>query len=446
MRRSWIPGSPASPRNGGWPPGTPRAGPARFRKAGGHAARLAWPLIDQGIASIGTFGLTILLARALPPAEYGVFALLLGGLMILHMVTSSLVFYPLSVRAAAAGPEGGAALMRASLDLLGLLFLPAGAAIALAALAAGRADLILPALAYFLLWQTQEAFRRYLFAELRFAAAIPGDAVSYLGQVALVLWLARDGHLTLGGALCAMALTSGLGALLQAGRAGLGRGGRAAPRLPAILGDFWRLGGWSLANNLLGTLRGQVLFWLLAVLSGAALTAQLQASQNLVNLMNPLVIGLCNIIPQTAARAHARGKAEAWRAARPFALSGVPVALLFFSVLFAAPEPVLRLVYGSASPYLGLAGPVRLLALAAVAAYATDMVCSYFHGVEAARHALVVNAAGTVAVLAAAVPLTLRFGLGGACAAMVLASLVRLLISQLLLRRLIAADAPLPAA
>lgn len=436
MRRSWNPGPPAAARGGG----------ALRHRIGGHAGRLAWPLIDQGIASIGTFGLTILLARALPPAEYGVFALLLGGLMILHMVTSSLVFYPLSVRAAAAGPEGGAALMRASLDLLGLLFLPAGAAIALAALAAGRADLILPALAYFLLWQTQEAFRRYLFAELRFAAAIPGDAVSYLGQVALVLWLGREGHLTLGGALCAMALTAGLGALLQAGRAGLGRRGGPAPRLPAILGDFWRLGGWSLANNLLGTLRGQVLFWLLAVLSGAALTAQLQASQNLVNLMNPLVIGLCNIIPQTAARAHAGGKAEAWRAARPFALSGVPVALLFFGVLFAAPEPVLRLVYGSTSPYLGLVGPVRLLALAAVAAYATDMVCSYFHGVEAARHALVVNAAGTVAVLAAAVPLTLRFGLGGACAAMVLASLVRLLISQLLLRRLIAADAPLPAA
>ncbi len=436
MRRSWISGPPAALQAVG----------ALRRRVGDQAGRLAWPLIDQAIASVGTFGLTIVLARALPPAEYGTFALLLGGLMILHMVTSSLVFYPLSVRAGAAGPEAGAGLMRASLDLLGLLFLPAGAALALAALAAGRADLILPALAYFLLWQIQEAFRRYLFAELRFGAAIAGDAVSYLGQVALVLGLGWGGHLTLGTALCAMALAAGLGALLHAGRAGLGRGEATAPRLSAILGDFWRLGGWSLANNLLGTLRGQVLFWLLAALSGAALTAQLQASQNLVNLMNPLVIGLCNIIPQTAARAHPRGKAEAWRAARPFALSGVPVALLFFAVLFAAPETALRLVYGAASPYLGLAVPVRLLAIAAVAAYATDMVCSYFHGVEAARHALVVNAAGTVAVLAASVPLALRFGLEGACAALVLASLVRLLLSQLLLRRLIAAEPPRPVA
>ncbi|AWN38216.1 lipopolysaccharide biosynthesis protein [Methylobacterium radiodurans] len=436
MRWSWKPGSAAAPRDGG----------ALGRRIGGHAARLALPLIDQGIASVGTFGLTILLARALPPAEYGIFALLLGGLMILHMVTSSLVFYPLSVRAGAVGPQESAGLMRASLDLLGLLFLPAGALLALAALAAGRADLALPALAYFLLWQIQEAFRRYLFAELRFAAAIPGDAVSYLGQVALVLWLGWSGHLTLASALCAMALTSGLGALLQAGHAGLGSRTGPAPRLHAILGDFWRLGSWSLANNMLGTLRGQVLFWLLAALSGAALTAQLQASHNLVNLMNPLVIGLCNIIPQTAARAHARGKEEAWRAARPFALSGAPVALLFFCVLFAAPEPVLRLVYGPASPYLGLAGPVRLLAIAAIAAYATDMVCSYFHGVEAARQALVVNAAGTLATFAAAAPLTLWLGLNGACAALVLASLVRLLLSQLLLRRLIAADPPRPVA
>ncbi|WP_407520074.1 hypothetical protein [Methylobacterium oryzisoli] len=412
--------------------------------AGAQATRLGWPLVDQAIVSIGTFGLTVALARTLAPEEYGTFALLLGGLMVLHMVTASLVFYPLSIRHAPAAETEGAALLHASLALLAAVALPAMAAMAVGLVLAGRADLILPAWAYFALWQAQEVFRRALFARLRFAAAIPGDSVSYLGQVAVVLALAQAGRLSLATALLAMAATSGLAALHQAVAAGFLRRGRDPKNpghsLAAVARDFWDLGRWSLANNVLAIMRVQLLLWGLASFAGAATAAYLQAGLNLVNLMNPLVIGLCNIIPQTAALAHAGGKAAAWRAARPFALAGAPVAVLFFLVLVLVPELLLTLVYGADSPYRDLTLPVRLLALWALTNYTTDMICSYFHGVEAARLALVVNAMGAAATLAAAVPLVAGFGLVGACLALCLAGIARFALAQGLLGRLIAED------
>lgn len=406
----------------------------------GHAARVAWPLIDQGIASLGTFALTIILARSLPLQEYGIFALLLGVLMVLHMVTSSLLFYPMSLNGSIGTESAGVALLRTIFVLLSGVCLAAAGVLALACISVDRVDLIGPVVIYFLCWQAQEACRRYLFTKLRFAAAVPGDVISYLGQVGVLLLLAYDGRMSVAGAFYAMALTSGIAALIQAWQAGLFARPEERSGTAAIIRDCWSLGSWSLANNLLSISRVQILFWVMAALGGATLPAFLQAGLNVVNLMNPVVIGLCNIIPQTAARAHGEGKAQAWRATRPIVLSGVPVAILFFVIVIAAPGTVLGLIYGSTSPYVSLTWPVQILALTAIASYATDMVCSYFHGVAAARLALIVNAVGAATTVIAGAPLIVAYGLSGGCMALGLASIARLCVSQFLFNRLIAGD------
>ena len=160
----------------------------------------------------------------------------------------------------------------------------------------------------------QEAFRRYLFVELRFGAAVPGEIVSYMGQILIALWLALRGDLTLETALYAMTVTSAAAAVLQGIQVGFSLRRHAMIRIRTVALEFWRLGGWALANNLCAALRVQFLFWFLAALSGAALPALLQAGFNIVNLLNPLMIGLGNVILQVSSRAHAGGKAEAWRA------------------------------------------------------------------------------------------------------------------------------------
>ncbi|KQO44924.1 hypothetical protein ASF08_07875 [Methylobacterium sp. Leaf85] len=405
-----------------------------------RAARIAWPLIDQGVASLGNFLFTIALARTLPPQEYGAFALLFGILMILYTVMASVLFYPMSVLADPADRGRIGELMSVSFILLVGLCVPAGLVLAVTAFLIGRPDLIAALLVYFFVWQVQEAFRRYLFVELRFGAAVPGEIVSYMGQILIALWLALRGDLTLETALYAMTVTSAAAAVLQGIQVGFSLRRHAMTRIRAVALEFWRLGGWALANNLCAALRVQFLFWFLAALSGAALPALLQAGFNIVNLLNPLMIGLGNVILQVSSRAHAGGKAEAWRATHPLALSGMPIVIVFLAAIVAFPHEVLGLIYGAHSPYVDIATPVRLLAIAALAAFVTDIVCAYFHGVSQAKQALIVNAAGAVATIPIAIPLIIGFGLNGACIALCLANAVRLVVLHLLFTRMIATD------
>ncbi|GEP11607.1 lipopolysaccharide biosynthesis protein [Methylobacterium gnaphalii] len=404
------------------------------------AGRILWPVVDQGIASLGGFLLTIALARTLAPSEYGNFALFLGVQMLLFTAILSLVFYPMSVLSNVSGAERSAQLMRASLALLLFLCVPAMACLCLVGVLLGRIDLILPVVTYFLAWQVQETFRRCLFAELRFAAAVPGEIISYLGQILVLFWLYRRDGLTLTSALYAMAATSGLAAILQAFQSGLISRSRADLDLRNIADSFFALGRWSLAGNLAAALRLQAVFWFLAALSGDVVPGLLLACINIVNILNPLIIGLSNVIPQVTARAHLRGKIEALRAARPFALSGLLMAIAFLVVVAAIPERVLSVIYGSGSIYADLATPVRLLTVGAVISYIADMICSYFHGISAVRQAMIANIAGMTASIVTAAPLIIGFGLSGACIALCIANAVRMLVSAILLHRLVAEE------
>lgn len=402
--------------------------------------RILWPVVDQGVASLGSFLLTIALARTLTPGEYGTFALFLGVQMLLYTAISSILFYPLSVLSNVRDGADGVPLMRASLILLAVLCVPAVICLGAVGGMLGRIDLILPVCIQFLAWQSQEAFRRCLFADLRFAAAVPGEIISYLGQLVLLLLLHRQGELTLTSALYAMAATSGLAAIVQAIQSGILSHQHADFDLRDVAGRFVRLGWWSLAGNLAAALRLQAVFWILAALSTKALPGLLLAGINIVNILNPLIIGLSNVIPQVSARAHGQGEAAALRAAQPFALTGLSMAVALLAVVAACPERVLSTIYGAGSIYADLATPIRLLAGGAILSYVADMICSYFHGVRAPKQAMTANLAGMTASLVTAAPLIVGFGLNGACLAFGTANAVRVVVSSMLLHRLLARE------
>src|SRR5512147_2994795 len=49
-----------------------------------------------------------------------------------------------------------------------------------------RQSSLLPACLCYLCWQAQETLRRFVLADFRYSAAVPGDAVAYVGQGLLV--------------------------------------------------------------------------------------------------------------------------------------------------------------------------------------------------------------------------------------------------------------------
>jgi O-antigen/teichoic acid export membrane protein len=381
-----------------------------------------WPVADQAVVSLGTFLINIILARQTTPSEYGIFAILISLIILLQSIGSSLVFYPLSVRGAS-NPENRKRLISVGAALVGLMTLPLG--IGLAGITAFfiRSDLAVPVLVFFAAAQLQEAFRRGLLCEFRHRAALVGDTVSYIGQVLVAIVLAYHQALTPITALYSMAATSLLAAAIQAIQVSMERAG---PRLIfETAKDFWSLGSWSLGSSLLGILRLQTLIWILAVISGTAATAGFQAAQNIINVANPLLISLSNIIPQAAARANAGGYRAALLSTRPYILFGLPPLLAFSCILIYMPETMLMIVYGSGSYYPQIAPAIQILAFSLVFNYMAVVSCAFLHGIGVVRSVLLIDASATAVAVTLSLILTVKLGLNGGCLALTIAQLIR---------------------
>ena len=400
-----------------------------------HLQRTSWTLLDQGVVSLGTFLLNVVLARHLPPAEYGVFAFALTTLMLGQVVNGSLIFYPMSIRSVVMHPADRPRLVGRSLVLLAMLCLPLILAAIIGLIAAGRSDLLYPLPLYVAIWQMQEALRRSLFAEFRHREALLGDTIAYFGPVATVLVLLQFRLVAVPEVFLVMSLASATALSLTYLK--VGPDFRDLRALGTTMQDFWSLGRWSLANNLTSASRVQIASIGLTSLSGAAATASFQVCMNVVSLANPVLLGLCNVIPQAAAQKFGDGYGTAWQASRSYALMGAAPMLLCYGTLLLVPELVLQLLYGADSPYAGLVVPIRILAVGWLLGYGADMACAFLHGVDAARLALLINGFGAISAAALFLPLALSYGIVGACIALSISGLVRLVAAQCIVARIV---------
>jgi O-antigen/teichoic acid export membrane protein len=287
----------------------------------------SWTLVDQGAVSAGNFLLNLVLARTLSEHEYGEFALFLGAIFILRTVDYSLISYPLSVRLCVASDEERADLLGNTLLLAAALALVLVAVMALGTTLLEADNIVLPACFCYLCWQAQETSRRCLLADFRYRAAVAGDGIAYVGQALLVGLLAWLDAISLPAALYMMSVTFGVGALVHAAKLQYARPDIAKAR--PLAREYLSVGKWSLVNYQLVLARVQLLPWVLAAIGGTAATASLQAALNIANMMNPIIFGIGNAIPQVAAHAYRTGGAiGATRAAYGYVLFGLGPILL----------------------------------------------------------------------------------------------------------------------
>jgi O-antigen/teichoic acid export membrane protein len=400
-----------------------------------HFFRASSTLIDQGVVSIGSFAVNIMLARHLAPADYGTFAVIYGLLMGAQIFCATLIYYPLTIRLAAPGGDRSD-VISSSMALLAMLLVALSIAIGVGLIAFRHQDLIFPALVWFWIWQLQEMFRRILFAEFRHSTAVIGDAVGYFGQALVVVALPLFDALTLVHVFWAMAATSILAAAIQLIQ--VNPLWRRPENLAAVLKDYWMIGGWSLGGNVVNAMRFNTMIWLTAALAGRAEVAQYQAALNVANLANPILFGMCNLIPQTAAHASGDGVAGAWKATRHYAAFGFPPIAIYYAFLIVSPAPMLWLFYGGNSLYLSVGLAVQILGGAFIFNYAAEMICSFLHGVNSARNVLTINLLGTAI---AVVVFLLAFAAAGWMAAPIaiaVSSCTRLFLALASLKRLVA--------
>lgn len=394
-----------------------------------------WAFADQGLVSLGTFATSIILARILPPGEYGVYVILFGVLLFLTSIQYAIITFPLTVKGATSDQDNLRRLASASLLSTFGLALILGAGMIVAAKIVGSLQLAPWAVVAMFFWQFQEVVRRALMAHQRYYEAMWGDALCYLGQAGLVFALSLSGHLSAQSAFVVIAATSAIAAVLQAIQLGL----KSVTLRQAwhVVKDFWKLGSWLLYNNLVGVFFTYLAFsWTLAYFHGLEEAAALQAVLNILGASHPIIFGMRGLIVPAVARANREsGKKAAHWVALGYAVQGGILLLPYYALITLWPRLILTTFYGQTSPYIHLEAPLRLFAVAFTFFYLSVVLTSLLDGLEETRRALSAQLVSAFAFLIIGLPLVAWGGLTGASVGRNFYSLTLVIACLFILRR-----------
>lgn len=360
-----------------------------------------WAIADQGIASAGNFATSLFLARALPPAEFGTFVLLNSACLVAFGLQGNLIVSPLVVLGASGPTTRISSYLTAAL-LFTVALSPVSALFVLPAAASLHCfETGVLALVYLVAWQLQESARRALLSSFRYADAIWGDAISYLGQAVLVslLWIKKSASLDV--AFAMMAATSVVAAALQSWQSGLA---------PASLSDvrdtgirFWALGKWLGVVSLLTLGQGPIFPWLLNWFHGRGTAADFQAAMNVCGLVNPVINSIPAIVMPAAAAFLLTSENRSRRRFLEFGMKYVIQMEILLAPVFIViafwPQTVLAMFYGRHSVYVHQALALRIGAVVFIVTVPMTIFGAMFTGAGKTKDSVKMNGVGTFASL-----------------------------------------------
>jgi O-antigen/teichoic acid export membrane protein len=331
----------------------------------------SWALFDQAIVSGGNFLTNLVLIRTLAPPSYGAYALVLNAMLFLNNLHTNMIAYPVCMAGAGADEEqlrgvatGGllATLMAAGINAV---------LITIACFSIHKQSLIPVVIGALLLWQLQETLRTVFVSRLAYKRAVAGDALSYLGQaalVAIICWHRVPSLFLVFWVILGTSLCAGIAQAIQIRPTTIDR-----VTLRSFFGDLWRLGKWSTLAKVAAFFTFQAFPWLLAYTGGLSTVASFQALFQLVALSNPLMLGFNNLIIASIANRDRVSGVSPWSAAvKQMRLAAILLGL-YYAVLATCGGLLMKLVYGSHSPYLANASLLRYFALA----YALEAVAMF---------------------------------------------------------------------
>jgi len=382
-------------------------------------------LADQAIVSAGNFLMSIFLARALPPAEFGRYVLLFGMLVFANSVQLSVVIYPLLTKGATLSSIKVHKFASNSVILTLAQGIPFGGVIGFLCAKFYDPSVAPWLIGALLMWQIQETVRRVLISQLRYREVIVGDTVSYLGQSCFVYALIMINRLSFQNIFLVLALTSFIGFCIQTYQLKLDK--VDLNEIYTLAMDFWKIGQWILLMTLVGFFTVQAFPWLLAVASGLRQAASFQATLSILNFSNPVMFSISNIIMISIARSHKTNSDphEIRGILVAHALQGMIVLLPCFIILFIFPTGILSLVYGSTSPYVSLGINLRLFSVSYLFIYISIIASAYLGAFERNRSQFFIQLIGAIVACILCFPLISSFGARGAIIAITASSLVK---------------------
>ena len=324
------------------------------RSLGARTRRLGvgtFALLDQLLFAGSSFSINILLARWLPPVQYGAFALaffvflLLGALHTAVLTEPMLVFGASVYRDRVRTYLGRHVVLHILVSAVtGVVLVAAAGVLRLVGSSAWPALLALAAATPFvlLLWLLRRAF----YIELTPRGAVAGDAVYFAATVAGLYVLHASGHLSTESGLLAMGFGAALGSAVMLARLRPDvRGGDIGWRELGL--RHWRYGRWSTLGQALLWASGQVLVILVPLVLGLTTLAALVAAMNLFRPLNPLLQSVQTVmLPSTAAAAtRGRDAVELRRRLRGYLLVAGGGVFLYGVTLSLLGRPALHTLY-----------------------------------------------------------------------------------------------------
>jgi len=383
-----------------------------------------WGFADQGVVSASSFVWGIILARTLSEDDFGRFVIIISVVLLLNSFHAAFVAYPLAVRGAPAKRAGLQRLFSSALCFSAVLIGPQIVSSLLLAAVLHVLPLAGWILATQCLWQLQETTRKALITQQRFGAALWGDGLRHVGQVAVMLVLARWGMLSIANTLLTMAVAALAGALVQVFQTGLAPVTRQELREDAR--TFYYLGRWIFLSNVVGL--GQLISgqWMLGIFQGLDDVAMAGALDQLVKPTTPVMTATGDLILAGTAQArHHHGLGVALRTALIYATLAMGLVLPLLVVLTVWPTLALHLAYGGR--FAGLESVLRLWVVNTALACVVRIGVSLLSALEQNRRIFFTQVVMTMTAVLLGIPLVWRLGIYGYVWAAILSSVAGLI-------------------
>ena len=321
-------------------------------------------VFDQIIVSAASFLTTVMVGRFAGPHTLGVYAVGFSIVASFLAVLEALISTPYAVyrhHAIAPTASAGASLVQAGgLSAAGAVLLVIAACFAWTMDHDEMARMlwVLAVATPFVL--AREFARRFAFAHLRMAHALGLDLAAATVNFGILVWLVHTGQLSTATAFAALGVACAVASIgwLLAMRSAFTLNSAA---LLTSMRANWMLGRWLFATQVVVSIQGLLVYWLLAWVQDAVAIGIYTACTSIALFSNPIILGVSNYLTPNAASAWAEGGGERllMESKRDFALLGA-VLLLFCGLALLYGAPLLQILYSSKA-YAGNADTIAAL-------------------------------------------------------------------------------------
>ena len=276
----------------------------KFFKKNSH---MNWALADQAMVSGVNFFTGLLLARFLGIDEFGKFTLIWMSVLVVNSIQMAMISSPMMSIGPKQEKNAEKIYYRAvilqqlifSIITFSLLFI----GMYLAGLYKTEwqiTELALPLALAGAAFQFQDFLRRYFFCRQQAYNAFFNDAISYLGQLGILVWLFFTIEIAISQVLWIIALTSLLAILF-----GLTQVDTKPPTLEnfnAVTKRHWLFSKWLTLMALLQWISGNLIYIIAGSVLGSASVGVLKSCQNIMACCHVLFHAMENFVPSKASK------------------------------------------------------------------------------------------------------------------------------------------------